>query len=79
MIVTNDNNVDAPEAAATSVFSNLLVSPSRKGSTKVTIQPAAPKTLTHLAHRDPVAIGFTDLVYTVQEGRKSSKYTSLYP
>lgn len=46
----------------------------RKGSLKVTITPAQPKTLTHLPKRPPVDLAFTDLTYKVQEGRKSSKY-----
>lgn len=52
----------------------------RKGSLKVTITPAQPKTLTHLPKRPPVDLAFTDLTYKVQEGRKSSKYTTeIYP
>lgn len=46
----------------------------RKGSLKVTITPAQPKTLTHLPKRPPVDLAFTDLAYRVQEGRKSSKF-----
>ena len=54
---------------------NPLVYSSRKGSVKVQIQPSQQqqKTLTHLPHREPVDIAFTDLQYTVTEGRKKSK------
>ncbi|VVC91575.1 ATP-binding cassette sub-family G member 1 isoform X2 [Leptidea sinapis] len=45
----------------------------RKGSLKVTITPAQPKTLTHLPKRPPVDLAFTDLTYKVQEGRKSNE------
>ncbi|XP_026315902.1 ATP-binding cassette sub-family G member 1 [Hyposmocoma kahamanoa] len=43
-----------------------------KGSLKVTITPAQPKTLTHLPKRPPVDLAFADLTYRVQEGRKSN-------
>jgi hypothetical protein len=46
----------------------------RKGSVKVTITPCQPKQLTHLPKRQPVDIGFSDLTYTVSEGRKKSEY-----
>lgn len=46
----------------------------RKGSLKVTITPAQHKTLTHLPKRPPVDLAFTDLMYRVHEGRKSSEY-----
>lgn len=49
----------------------------RKGSLKVTITPAQPKTLTHLPKRPPVDLAFTDLAYRVQEGRKSNVKTIL--
>ncbi|XP_045447596.1 ATP-binding cassette sub-family G member 4 isoform X2 [Melitaea cinxia] len=49
----------------------------RKGSLKVTITPAQPKTLTHLPKRPPVDLAFTDLTYKVQEGRKSNVKTIL--
>ncbi|EEB20292.1 ABC transporter, putative [Pediculus humanus corporis] len=53
---------------------NPLVYSSRKGSVKVQIQPSQQqqKTLTHLPHREPVDIAFTDLQYTVTEGRKKN-------
>lgn len=73
MIVTNADAVEMAAPDTGNVFSNLLVSSSRKGSVKVQIQPSQPKTLSHLPHRDPVAIAFTDLVYTVTEGRRNSK------
>jgi hypothetical protein len=46
----------------------------RKGSVKVTITPCQPKQLTHLPKRQPVDIGFSNLTYTVSEGRKKSEY-----
>lgn len=45
----------------------------RKGSLKVQIAPAQPKTLTNLPKRQPVDLAFTDLTYKVQEGRKNSE------
>ncbi|KAJ2949944.1 hypothetical protein O0L34_g11269 [Tuta absoluta] len=42
-----------------------------KGSLKVTITPAQPKSLSHLPKRPPVDLAFTDLTYRVQEGRRS--------
>jgi len=44
----------------------------RKGSVKVTIAPCQPKQLTHLPKRQPVDIGFSNLTYTVSEGRKKN-------
>lgn len=46
----------------------------RSGSVKITITPCQPKTLTHLPKRPPVDIAFSDLTYTVSEGRKKRKY-----
>jgi hypothetical protein len=46
----------------------------RKGSVKVTIAPCQPKQLTHLPKRQPVDIGFSNLTYTVSEGRQKSEY-----
>jgi hypothetical protein len=46
----------------------------RKGTVKVTITPCQPKQLTHLPKRQPVDIGFSNLTYTVSEGRKKSEY-----
>lgn len=43
---------------------------SRKGSTvKVQITPIQPKTLTHLPKRPKVDLAFTDLKYTVRQGK----------
>lgn len=43
---------------------------SRKGSTvKVQITPMQPKTLTHLPKRPKVDLAFTDLKYTVRQGK----------
>lgn len=50
----------------------------RSGSVKITITPCQPKTLTHLPKRPPVDIGFTDLTYTVSEGRKKRKYIVIF-
>lgn len=47
---------------------------SRGGSVKITITPCQPKSLTHLPKRPPVDIAFSDLKYTVAEGRKKRKY-----
>ncbi|XP_046664043.1 ATP-binding cassette sub-family G member 4-like isoform X4 [Homalodisca vitripennis] len=55
---------------------NSLV-PDRKGSVKVTITPCQPRTLTHLPKRPPVDIAFSDLTYTVKEGRKNLEKTIL--
>jgi len=44
----------------------------RKGSVKMTIAPCQPKQLTHLPKRQPVDIGFSNLTYTVSEGRKKN-------
>lgn len=60
---------------ANGVKTNLLNSVgSRNGSVKITITPCQPKTLTHLPKRPPVDIAFSDLTYTVTEGRKKSKF-----
>ncbi|XP_063222771.1 ATP-binding cassette subfamily G member 4 isoform X1 [Bacillus rossius redtenbacheri] len=45
----------------------------KASSVKVTITPCQPKTLTHLPKRVPVDIGFSDLTYTVKEGRKKKE------
>ncbi|CAH0714161.1 unnamed protein product, partial [Brenthis ino] len=57
--------------------SKFLLNNFGKGSLKVTITPAQPKTLTHLPKRPPVDLAFTDLTYKVQEGRKSNVKTIL--
>lgn len=55
----------------------ILLQP-RKGSVvRVQIVPIQPKTITHLPKRPPVDLAFTDLTYTVREGRKGSKYLFL--
>jgi hypothetical protein len=46
----------------------------RNGSVKVTITPSQPRQLTHLPRRQPVDIGFSNLTYTVSEGRKKREY-----
>ncbi|XP_015108961.1 ATP-binding cassette sub-family G member 4 [Diachasma alloeum] len=50
----------------------ILLQP-RKGSVvRVQIVPVQPKTITHLPKRPPVDLAFTDLTYTVREGRKGN-------
>lgn len=49
----------------------------KNGSVKITITPCQPKTLTHLPKRPPVDIAFSDLTYTVTEGRKKKQKTIL--
>ncbi|XP_069675333.1 ATP-binding cassette sub-family G member 4-like isoform X2 [Periplaneta americana] len=51
---------------------SFILNNNRKGSVKVTITPCQPKQLTHLPKRQPVDIGFSDLTYTVSEGRKKN-------
>ncbi|XKL66365.1 hypothetical protein PGB90_009785 [Kerria lacca] len=47
------------------------------GSVKITITPCQPKTLTHLPKRPPVDIAFSNLTYTVSEGKKKRQKTIL--
>ncbi|CAB0036165.1 unnamed protein product [Trichogramma brassicae] len=57
---------------------NAIISDSRKSSVvRLQIVPAKPKTITHLPKRPPVDLAFTDLTYTVREGRKSNVKTIL--
>jgi len=51
---------------------SFILNNNRKGSVKVTIAPCQPKQLTHLPKRQPVDIGFSNLTYTVSEGRKKN-------
>ncbi|KAJ9580520.1 hypothetical protein L9F63_024286 [Diploptera punctata] len=52
---------------------SFILNNNRKGgSVKVTITPSQPKQLSHLPKRQPVDIGFSDLTYTVSEGRKKN-------
>lgn len=54
---------------------NSLLDDSRKGGAiRLQIVPAQPKTLSHLPTRPAVDLAFHDLVYSVREGRKNSKY-----
>lgn len=46
---------------------------SRKGSVKVQMIPLQPKTLTHLPNRPKVDLAFTDLKYTVRQGKGESE------
>lgn len=48
----------------------------RKNSNAVKLQivPAQKKTITHLPKRPPVDLAFSDLTYTVREGRKNGKF-----
>lgn len=73
MVNLNPDGCEAESPDNSNVFSNLLVSPTRKGSVKVQIQPSQQKTLTHLPHREPVDIAFSNLRYTVKEGRKNTE------
>jgi len=54
-----------------------ILNNNKKGSVKVTITPCQPRTLTHLPKRPPVDIAFSDLTYTVKEGRKKNVKTIL--
>ncbi|CAH0769316.1 unnamed protein product [Bemisia tabaci] len=66
-----DEDEDSPNA-------NLISSADRKGSAvKITISPCQPKTLSNLPKRPPVDIAFSDLTYTVNEGRKKNVKTIL--
>lgn len=57
----------------------ILLQP-RKGSiVRLQITPVKPKTITHLPKRPPVDLAFTDLTYTVREGRKNSEYFLFLP
>lgn len=73
MVGPKNDAVDCDNGHNMNLLSNPLVSSYRKGSVKVQIQPSQQKTLTHLPHRDPVDIAFTDLEYTVTEGRKKGE------
>lgn len=52
------------------ISNNLIVDTNRKGSVKVQIVPAQPKTLSHLPNRPPVDLAFHNLTYRVKEGSK---------
>lgn len=67
MTITNEEK----DSASVNLLSN---SGFRSGSVKITITPCQPKTLTHLPKRPPVDIAFSDLTYTVSEGRKKREY-----
>ncbi|XP_046739749.1 ATP-binding cassette subfamily G member 4 [Diprion similis] len=54
----------------------ILLQPS-KGSVRLQIVPAQPKTITHLPARPPVDLAFTDLTYRVREGRRNNSKTIL--
>lgn len=54
-----------------------ILNNNRKGSVKVTITQCQPRALTHLPKRPPVDIAFTDLTYSVSEGRKKNVKTIL--
>lgn len=57
MIIERDGAVD-----------NILLEP-RKGSVQIQITPAQPKTLTHLPKRPKVDLAFSELKYTVRQGK----------
>lgn len=79
MTVT-DESVVVPmnELTDATKLDNRLIDPMsvirKSSSVKVTITPCQPKTLSHLPKRPPVDIAFSDLVYTVSEGNKSSEF-----
>ncbi|XP_065206688.1 ATP-binding cassette subfamily G member 4-like isoform X2 [Planococcus citri] len=56
---------------------SFLLNNNKGSSVKITITPCQPKTLTHLPKRPPVDIAFSDLKYTVAEGRKERQKTIL--
>ncbi|XP_065204775.1 ATP-binding cassette sub-family G member 4-like isoform X2 [Planococcus citri] len=56
---------------------SFLLNNNKGSSVKITITPCQPKTLTHLPKRPPVDIAFSDLKYTVAEGRKKRQKTIL--
>lgn len=51
---------------------NILLEPRKGSSVKVQITPIQPKTLTHLPKRPKVDLAFSELKYTVRQGK--SKY-----
>nr|XP_046474171.1 ATP-binding cassette sub-family G member 1-like [Neodiprion pinetum] len=57
--------------------SNGILLQPRKGSVRLQILPAQPKTITHLPKRPPVDLAFTDLTYRVREGRRNNVKTIL--
>lgn len=58
MIIENDGGVDS-----------ILLEPRKSSAVKIQITPAQPKTLTHLPNRPKVDLAFTDLKYTVRQGK----------
>lgn len=55
----------------------ILLQPRKVSGTRLQIVPLQPKTITHLPKRPPVDLAFTDLVYSVREGRKNNVKTIL--
>ena len=51
----------------------ILLQPRKSSAVQLQIAPMQPKTITHLPKRPPVDLAFTDLTYTVREGRKNSE------
>ncbi|XP_065204774.1 ATP-binding cassette sub-family G member 4-like isoform X1 [Planococcus citri] len=74
MVLEMQNNVNK-DTSSVNLLSNTVGS--RGSSVKITITPCQPKTLTHLPKRPPVDIAFSDLKYTVAEGRKKRQKTIL--
>lgn len=70
MVLEMQNNIK--DTSNVNLLSNTVGS--RGSSVKITITPCQPKTLTHLPKRPPVDIAFSDLKYTVAEGRKKREY-----
>lgn len=75
-MVLDTQNPPAKESPNINLLSNSVAS--RGGAVKIPIATCPPKTLTHLPKRPPVDIAFSDLRYTVSEGRKKSKYDQLF-
>lgn len=51
---------------------SILLEPRKSSAVKVQITPLQPKTLTHLPKRPKVDLAFSELKYTVRQGK--SKY-----
>lgn len=68
-----DSTVQSSSRDGTNQISSVTVSSRGGASVKIAITPCQPKTLTNLPKRPPVDIAFSDLTYTVAEGKKKSK------
>lgn len=65
-----DSTVQSSSRDGTNQISSVTVSSRGGASVKIAITPCQPKTLTNLPKRPPVDIAFSDLTYTVAEGKK---------